>query len=199
MAELSVSSVADEQTLTDEELVTAYAQSGDRAAVETLIRRYAPRLRRMVVTLIGADEATVLDAEQEVFIALVRRLGQFRGQSRFSTFFYRLARNRILDLIRSRNRYGRRIVPLFQPDNSAGRMKGPEEALMDSERSAMLRRAMQGLRPEDQMLLYLKDGEGEGIGELTALTGLPAGTVKSRLARSRAKVAQALKELGYEH
>ena len=151
------------------------------------------------MTLIGADEATVLDAEQEVLITLVRRLGQFRGQSQFSTFFYRLARNRILDLIRSRNRYGRRIVPLFEPDNSAGRMKGPEEALMDSERSAMLRRAMQGLRPEDQMLLYLKDGEGEGIGELTALTGLPAGTVKSRLARSRAKIAQALKELGYEH
>ena len=199
MAELSVSSAGDVHTPTDEELVTAYAQSGDRAAAQTLIRRYAPRLRRMVVTLIGADEATVLDAEQEVFIALVRRLGQFRGQSRFSTFFYRLARNRILDLIRSRNRYGKRIVPLFEPDNSAGRMKGPEEALMDSERSAMLRRAMQGLRPEDQMLLYLKDGEGEGIGELTALTGLPAGTVKSRLARSRTKVAQALKELGYEH
>ena len=199
MAELSVGSAADAQTPTDEELVAAYAQSGDRAAVETLILRYAPRLRRMVVTLIGADEAMVLDAEQEVFIALVRRLGQFRGQSKFSTFFYRLARNRILDLIRSTNRYGKRVVPLFEPDNSAGRMKGPEEALMDSERRTMLRNAMRGLRPEDQMLLHLKDGEGQGIGELAALTGLPAGTVKSRLARSRAKVAKALKELGYEH
>ncbi len=199
MAELSVGSAADAQTPTDEELVAAYAQSGDRAAVETLILRYAPRLRRMVVTLIGADEAMVLDAEQEVFIALVRRLGQFRGQSKFSTFFYRLARNRILDLIRSTNRYGKRVVPLFEPDNSAGRLKGPEEALMDSERRTMLRNAMRGLRPEDQMLLHLKDGEGQGIGELAALTGLPAGTVKSRLARSRAKVAKALKELGYEH
>ncbi|MBU8912910.1 MAG: sigma-70 family RNA polymerase sigma factor [Spirochaetales bacterium] len=190
---------SDARAPTDEELVAAYAQSGDRAAVEILIRRYAPRLRRMVITLIGADEATVLDTEQEVFIALVRRLGQFRGQSRFSTFFYRLSRNRILDLIRSRNRYGRRVVALSEPDRSAGRMKGPEETLMDSERSAMLRRAMQTLRPEDQMILYLKDGEGEEISELTALTGLPAGTVKSRLARSRTKVAQALKEFGYEH
>ena len=179
--------------------MAAYAQFGDRAAVEILIRRYAPRLRRMVITLIGPDEATVLDAEQEVFIALVRRLGQFRGQSRFSTFFYRLARNRILDLIRSRSRYGRRVVALSEPDRSAGRMKGPEETFMDSEHSAMLRSAMQTLRPEDQMILYLKDGEGEGISELTVLTGLPAGTVKSRLARSRTKVAQALKELGYEH
>ena len=199
MTELSISSASDEQTPTDEELVAAYTLSENRVAIETLIRRYAPRLRRMVITLIGPDEATVLDAEQEVFIALVRRLGQFRGQSRFSTFFYRLARNRILDLIRSRSRYGRRVVALSEPDRSAGRMKGPEEALVDSERSAMLRRAMQTLRPEDQMILYLKDGEGEGIGELTALTGLPAGTVKSRLARSRTKVAQALKELGYEH
>jgi len=199
VTELSVSSATDKQTPTDEELVAAYTASGDRAAIETLIRRYAPWLRRMVIALIGPEEATVLDAEQEVFISLVQRLRQFRGQSRFSTFFYRLARNRVLDLIRSRNRYGKRVIALAEPDRSVGRMKGPEEVLVDGERRAMLRRAMRNLRPEDQMLLYLKDGEGEGISELTALTGLPAGTIKSRLARGRARLAQALKELGYEH
>ena len=152
----------------------------------------------MVVSLVGADQAAVLDAEQEVMIAVVQKLGQFRGGSQFSTFFYRVARNRVLDLIRSRNRYGRRVGNLAEPDRSAGRMKGPEEALEESEKMVVLRRAMRCLKPQDQLMLYLKDGEGEGIEDLVALTGLPAGTIKSRLARSRTKVAKALEELGYE-
>jgi RNA polymerase sigma-70 factor, ECF subfamily len=198
MSASPVGSPAGADPPTDEELVTAYAEFGDADAIGTLIRRYSPRLRRMVVTLIGPDDAAVLDAEQEVLISLVQRLGQFRGHSRFSTFFYRVARNRILDLIRSRSRYSWRVVPLTEPDRAAGRMRGPEEALVDGERSAMLRRAMQCLRPDDQLMLYLKDGEGEGISNLCTLTGLPSGTVKSRLARSRTKVAKALEELGYE-
>jgi RNA polymerase sigma-70 factor (ECF subfamily) len=198
MIALPVTPPADAPAPTDEELVTAYTRLGDRDAIGTLIRRYSPRLRRMVIALIGPDDAAVLDAEQEVFIALVRRLGQFRGHSQFSTFFYRVVRNRVLDLIRSRNRYARRVVSLAEPDSSAGRMKGPEEALVDSGQTAMLRRAMECLRPEDRLILYLKDGEGEGVRELSSLTGLPSGTIKSRLARSRTKVAKALEELGYE-
>ena len=184
---------------TDEELATEYRRTGNRNALDVLIRRYSPRLRRMVITLMGPDESTVLDAEQEVFVALIRKLGQFQGRSAFGTFFYRLARNRILDLMRSRARYRQRIGELAEPERSVARTKGPEQIAIDAERTSLLRLAMSRLSPDDRMLLYLKDGEQNGIADLIELTGLPAGTVKSRLARSRAKVAVALEDLGYEH
>ena len=185
--------------LSDEDLAAQYRHTGDRGAVEVLIRRYAPRLRRLVIALVGPDEGTVLDAEQEVLITMVRKLPQFRSESRFSTFFYRLARNRVLDLLRSARRYQSRVTSLAEPDRSSGRMKSPEESLLDVERIATVRQAMQRLKPEDRLMLYLKDGEGQGIEELAALTGLAAGTVKSRLSRSRRRVAEALEDLGYEH
>ena len=182
----------------DEHLVAAYVRHGDHVALEELIRRYSPRLRRMVISLIGADQETVMDAEQEVFVALVRKIGRFKGQSTFSTFFYRLARNRVLDLLRSRKRYGSRVLTLEEPDRNAAAVEDPEQHALNQEKAALLRSALRAISPEDQMLLYLKDGEDQGIRELAELTGMPEGTIKSRLARGRRKVAEALKELGYD-
>lgn len=182
----------------DEELATRYVHAGDREALDCLVRRYSPRLRRLLITLVGTDPDEVMDAEQEVFVALVRKLHRYRGASSFATFFYRVARNRVIDLLRSRGRYRTRIVSMPAAEHNPDPAPLPEDLLLDAERTALLRVAMKRLSPEDQVLLYLKDGEGRGVSELGELTGMPAGTVKSRLARSRRKVAYALEELGYE-
>lgn len=183
----------------DEELAADYAATGDRGAIEELIRRYAPRVRRMVLALVGGDEAFVRDAEQEILITMVRRLDRFRGRSSFATFFYRVARNRVVDLTRSRSRYGRRVISLPEPDGRVSRFPGPAESAENQERLELLRKAMTVLSAEDRLMLYLKDGEDHKVESLSEMTGLKAGTIKSRLARSRSKVADALRELGYEH
>lgn len=183
----------------DEELVSAFVRDGDRRAVETLIRRYSPRLRRLVMTLVGADAEMIMDAEQEVFTTLVQRLPRFRNESHFSTFFYRTARNRVLDLIRSNSRYRSRVAHLPDPDREHGSLDTPEQLLVDTERISTVRRAMSSLPPDDRLLLYLKDGEDVPVAALAELFRMPAGTVKSRLSRGREKLGRALKELGYEH
>ena len=101
---------------TDEELATVVASEDPEAALTELIRRYTPRLRRLLYTLVGGRDDLVEDAEQEVFVSLIRNLRRFRADSSFSTFFYSLARNRITDVLRSRNRRRDRYGPIGDPD-----------------------------------------------------------------------------------
>lgn len=188
-----------ESGLTDEELVCRFRDYEDREALSELIRRYAPRLRRLLYSLLGPDDEAVSDAEQEVYVSLIRRVARFRGASRFSTFFYSLARNRTIDLIRVRSRDRARVIPYENPDTEPGRFAGPEHLFDDRERASLVRVALRRLAPEDQFLLYMRDGEGARLEELVEITGRPSGTIKSRLARARRKLGRHLEEMGYEH
>jgi len=188
-----------ETASTDEELVGRFREHSDREALSELIRRYTPRLRRLLYSLLGPDDDAVSDAEQEVYVSLIRRVGSFRGDARFSTFFYSLARNRTIDFIRARTRDRAHLTLSENPDGEPGRFVGPERLVDDEERVSLVRAALHRLAPEDQFLLYLKDGEGAGLEELVEITGRPSGTIKSRLARARRKLASRLEEMGYEH
>ena len=183
----------------DEELAYLAINGSDNDPLQELILRYSPRLRRLLYTLVGSDPQTIMDAEQEVFVMLLRKLPQFRGDARFSTFFYSLARNRTLDLLRSRSRRQRRSLEFTHPDAMPSPIKDTERQVIDQERVSMLRDAMKRLRPGERMMLYLRDAEDVGIAELASMTGLKSGTVKSRLSRTRARLATILEEMGYEH
>ena len=153
--------IAGSETVTsDEELVGRFRDHGDRDALSELIRRYAPRLRRLL---------------------------------------YSLARNRTIDLIRARSRDRARVTRSEDPDTAPDPFAGPERLLDDRERASLVRTVLRRLAPEDQFLLYMKDGEGVRLEELVEITGRPSGTVKSRLARARRKLARHLEEMGYEH
>ena len=141
------------EQLPDNELVLEALGGDAEAAFTELIRRYAPRLRRLLYTLVGGDTDLMEDAEQEVFVALVRRLGSFRGDSAFSTFFYALARNRVTDLLRSRRRRRHRYRELAEPDRFAARTAGPERQAIDLERVEMLRTALDILTANDRVML----------------------------------------------
>jgi RNA polymerase sigma-70 factor (ECF subfamily) len=182
----------------DEELVDAFRSAGDRAALGELIERYVAPLRRLIYTMLGGGMEAAMDAEQEVFSAMIRRIDRYRGASSFSTFFYRLARNRVLDLVRTRARVAGRVVPFHDSDLFAGAYPDPVSRLTDKETIRQVREAMLVLSPQDRFLLYMKDGEDHTIAELSQISGLPGNTVKSRLRRARIRVAARLEELGYE-
>lgn len=182
----------------DEELAERFRVAGDREALATLVERYSPKLRRLLYTMLGGDAEQIADAEQEVYVTLIRKIDRFRGDARFSTFFYSLARNRVLDLMRAERRRRDRTVRHENPDAFAGTAEDPAEQSAGAVDAELLSQAMESLGDQDRFLLYLKDGEGESIEALCAMCGMPSGTVKSRLARARRRVARRMEELGYE-
>ncbi len=182
----------------DESLAARVAAAGDKAAFSELFRRYSPLLRRMLYSLLGPDMDELLDAEQEVFLTLSKRINRFRGEARFSTFFYALARNRVIDLLRRKRREQLRVSTGLEADQYQSAEPGPEELGARAGDTALLRAALQQIPEQDRMLLYLKDAEDRTIAALSDMTGMPQGTLKSRLARARRKVARHMEELGYE-
>ncbi len=183
---------------TDEDLAARAAVHDDRAALGELVSRYAPRLRRLLYSLIGPDQELIADAEQEVYVSLIRKIDRFRGHSSFSTFFYSVARHRALDLMRSHARTAARYPAYDDADRFRSPADGPETLLVAGATGEAVRRALARLSPEDRLLVYLKDGEGERVERLAEMVGRPVGTVKSRLARARKRLARYLEELGYE-
>lgn len=174
----------------DEELIRRFAGSGDREAFQRLLQRHALAIRRTLYGLFRGNREDLEDAEQEVVVALFRSLPRFRFRSSFSTFLYRLVRNRGIDLIRRRERERRSVRRL-----AAGRTDGavhPEEIavarLAHGEAMALL-----GSLPADQRLaVLLREIEGLSIEEIARIMGVARGTVKSRLHRARRRVERSL-------
>jgi RNA polymerase sigma-70 factor, ECF subfamily len=186
------------ESASDEALIQGYAERADNAAMDVIIRRYSPRLRRLLYTLVGPDVDCINECEQEVFLTLMRKADRFRATSSFSTFFYSLARNRVLDFIRSERRRGLKLVYGRDLDAQTSPDRPPFAGIETRERIDTIRAALETLRPNERLMLYLKDVDGATIDDLSQISGEKSGTIKSRLARARVKMARSLKELCYE-
>ena len=90
-------------TESDEQLVAAWRQSGDRGPLETLAARHVATVRRMVHSM-TIDDTLTDDLVQEVFLKAFRRLGSFEGRARFTTWLYRIAMNTVHDAVARRLR-----------------------------------------------------------------------------------------------
>ena len=183
------------------ELARRFCRDGDRRAFEELVRLRLPQIRRfLAVRLSEPEEAQA--AEQEVLVRLFRSLARFRGESSLSTWIFRLCSASAADLVRERSRERRRAARLGlssleaePPDPEGPGAEGPELRLERKEAAAALRRALASLGEPNASLVYLRDAEGLSVGELARCFGLPEGTVKSRLARSRDKLRAAMAAL----
>lgn len=180
------------------ELVRRFALEGDRRAFEELVRLRLPSIRRFLALRLS-DPEEAREAEQEVLLRLFRSLSRFRGESSLSTWIYRICAAASADLVRARARERRRAerlglasVEADPPGAERPWAEGPELGLERKEAAAALRRALAALGEPNASLVYLRDAEGLSIGELARCFGLPEGTVKSRLARSRARLRVAM-------
>lgn len=188
-------------TASDEELVAAW-QGGDAAAFDELIDRFTPRVFGICLRYFGnptdAEEAT-----QETFVALLRRGGSFRGQSRFSTWLYRVTTNVCHDLGRKRSRRPS-TVPL-DPDPRAGggdvgrlrddRAVDGEDELLAAELGAELGDALGRLDVDQRTAVVLHDVYGYTYEEIAMRTDVAVGTAKSRVHRGHARLAIELDHL----
>jgi RNA polymerase sigma-70 factor, ECF subfamily len=168
----------------DDRLVAA-ALSGDRAALDTLLRRHHARIWALCRRLAGND-ADAQDATQEALIAIVRGLRSFDGRATFATWSYRVATNACLDELRRRSR---RPVPA-ETDELTVASTGP---LPDHVSDRLDVDAALAHLPEDfRVAVVLRDLCDLEYADIARVLDLPAGTVRSRIARGRAHLARLL-------
>jgi RNA polymerase sigma-70 factor (ECF subfamily) len=173
--------------------VTA-AQGGDRGALDQLLRRHYDRVHAVCRRITG-HEADAADAAQDAMIAIVRSLDRFDGRSSFGTWAYRIATNSSLDELRRRKRRG---VAMSIDDGEHGRGEMEHADPASSRRidavgdHLALDVALRSLSDEYRLPVVLRDVADLDYAEIAAVLDLPAGTVRSRIARGRAALAKSL-------
>lgn len=179
----------DDPTSVDEALV-ARAQDGDSRALEQLLRRHHDNVLAVCHRLCR-DRGDAEDAAQEALISIVRGLGRFDGRARFSTWVYRVTTNCCLDELRRRRR---RPDPLDDRDLPEVRASdpGPEQLAEGRDERRMLAAALAELPEEFRVPLVLRDVADLDYAAIGDILELPAGTVRSRIARGRTRLARRL-------
>lgn len=185
----------------DERLLLAQIATGDEEALRQLYLAYRPRLRRYLWHQLAGDNASVEDALQEVFLAVWRTAGGYRGEARVSTWLYQIARYVALGV---RRRHARQpdALPLDLDDDDDhlpyARLDAQDwSAANDScERRALdrvaLRDALARLSPRHREALTLVFQHGFSPQEVAQILDVPAGTVKSRISYARKALMRAL-------
>ena len=159
------------------------AKDGDGLALAALCERHAPRIERIALHILR-DPEDAHDAAQDALVKLVQRVGQFRGQSEFSTWLHRLVVNTCKDVAQARWTAQRRTEPLLE-DTRVARDADPARALAESESRRELGRCLAQLPPAQATVVTLKDGFDVPFEEISAATGLPVGTAKCYAHRGR--------------
>jgi RNA polymerase sigma-70 factor (ECF subfamily) len=168
---------SESEAVGDDASDVAAAAAGDVRAFERVYRRHVARIHSTAVRMLGAEEAD--DATQDVFVRAWQRLGQFRGDSAFGTWLFRLGVNVMLsrrEVVATRQR--RHVDDAELIDTLSARDASPELGL-DFEA------AMQRLPPGMRQIFVLHDIEGYKHDEIAAMLGIAQGTSKSQLHRVR--------------
>jgi len=165
----------------DHELVKR-CQRGDRDAFGELVRRYQDRIFNYIVRTLGCRE-DALELTQDTFVKAFRSLPNYRPDSSFRSWLFRIAGNTALDLLRRRRTIG--FISMDDCTEPADPGLDPESHLLLWERNRQLLTAFHQLKPGYRQILILREYEGMSYDEIGAALGLRKGTVKSRLARAR--------------
>lgn len=171
----------------DDGALVAEVLEGDRSAFDELMRRHEERVFGVCLRIMRHREAA-LDATQDTFLTVFRKASQFRGDSAFSTWVYRIAVNTCYDHLRRAKRHSSDPLPETHdpPDRSAG------DALAAVEMRPDLLEALGALGEEFRAAIVLVDVEGLPLGEAARILGVAEGTIKSRLHRGRKQLAHIL-------
>jgi RNA polymerase sigma-70 factor (ECF subfamily) len=172
----------------DSELLAAHV-AGHPDAFTEIVRRHRDRLWAVALKT-TSDPEDAADALQDALISAYRRASQFRGDSQVTTWLHRIVVNASLDRLRRRST--RPTVPLPVEEETGIPLPDPEDRIGRRELQLDIAAALAEL-PEDQReAVALVDIEGWSVDQAALMLGCPAGTVKSRCSRGRAKLAKRL-------
>jgi RNA polymerase sigma-70 factor, ECF subfamily len=180
------------QQLIDGSTIEA-CQQGDRDAFQLLFETYKDKVFSLAVYTVGGDRAVADDVTQQIFLKLFTAIRQFRGESEFTTWLYRLVVNACIDERRKRKRW----LPWGEMET----MKDPAERKPQEKQFARLevaeavQAAIAELKPKFRLPILLKYIEGLSYEEIAGVMGCSKGTVASRLNRGHSQLAKRLEHL----
>jgi RNA polymerase sigma-70 factor (ECF subfamily) len=184
-----------------DQLLVERVQRGDKKAFELLVIKYQRKLMRLVSRLIR-DQAEAEDVVQEAFIKAYRAIPQFRGESAFYTWLYRIGINTAKNYLVTQ---GRRAPTSTEADveeaetfDDADQLRDintPESMLATKQIAATVNGAMESLPEELRVAISLREIEGLSYDEIADAMSCPIGTVRSRIFRAREAIAEKLRPL----
>ena len=191
-------------TETDAELV-ARAQRGDQKAFEMLVIKYQRRIERLIGRMVR-DVDLVPDIAQESFIRAYRALPNFRGDSAFYTWLYRIAVNTakktLLDMKRDPTVSESALASAREENDETSRVENeltdgstPDAVLATKQIALAVNQAVEGLSEDLRQAITLREIEGLSYEEIAEAMNCPIGTVRSRIFRAREAIAERLRPL----
>ncbi len=191
---------ANENRKLDQVLVER-AQAGDKKAFGLLVEKYHRKLGRLLSRMMR-DQTEVEDVVQESFIKAYRALHNFRGDSAFYTWLYRIGINTAKNYLVSLGRKPQVIqdveiedVENFEGGDEMRSMETPETAMATKQIAQTVNDAVAGLPEDLRTAITLRELEGLSYEEIAAIMQCPIGTVRSRIFRARETIASKLRPL----
>lgn len=181
-----------------EKQIVSRAQQGDTAAFETLVDMHAKYVYNLALRVLQNPQEAE-DLAQETFLRVWRGLPAFRGQSKFSTWLYRIVTNLCYNHL---PRIKRELVSLI-PDEEAIRLPdvrlAPEDGVLDTELRTHMHNVIEDLPESYRLLITLRHLQDMSYKEISQVTGMPLGTVKTGIFRARQMLKTALENYEVEH
>ena len=178
-------------TRRDRKLVRAL-RARDEEAFSELVAVYQHKVFNITYRILG-DRQEAEDVAQEVFITVFKHIDQFRGEAKFSTWLYRISTNHSRNRIKYLSRRARRQHQDFddtpegalQDSPLSPRLSRPDRLAQAFELETIIQQGLDALQPEHREVVVLRDIENMSYSDISQVTGLAEGTVKSRLFRAR--------------
>jgi len=165
--------------------------AGDKLAMQALFARHRTGTYRWLLRLVN-DEALAEDLLSEVFLDVWRQADRFEGRSSVSTWLMSIARFKALS---ARRRRTEDELTEEIEGTVADTSNDPEVALLEKNRSELVREALTRLSPEHREIIDLVYFHEKSISECAEILGIPAATVKTRMFYARKKLAELVKDL----
>jgi RNA polymerase sigma-70 factor (ECF subfamily) len=170
--------------ISDKELATRVALSGDRQAFTLLVERHQAAIRNYLRRLLVSDDATADDLAQETFLAAFQKMGSWRGTAKLSTWLHTIAYRKFLDYLR---KHRRQMVMAETPDAGHDNRQALDDEIM-------AKHLMGLLKPKDRVVLTLAYSAGMSHAEIANVIDQPLGSVKARIHRAKLKLYKWLQD-----
>lgn len=184
-----------------DQVLVERAQAGDKRAFGLLVEKYQRKLGRLLSRMIR-DPAEVEDVVQEAFIKAYRALPNFRNESAFYTWLYRIGINTAKNYLVAMGRRPRAVPEIevedaenFEDGNELRTIDTPETELMSKQVAKTVNETVASLPEELRTAITLREIDGLSYEEIATLMNCPIGTVRSRIFRARETIAEKLRPL----
>ncbi|MBF7731638.1 RNA polymerase sigma factor RpoE [Pseudomonas sp. N040] len=187
-------------SLEEDQQLVERVQRGDKRAFDLLVLKYQHKILSLVMRFVR-DTHEAQDVAQEAFIKAYRALPNFRGESAFYTWLYRIAINTAKNQLAARGRKPREVdasvedAEYYEGEHALKDIDSPERLLLRDEIESTVNRSIQQLPEDLRMALTLREFDGLSYEDIAAVMQCPVGTVRSRIFRAREAVDKALQPL----